>query len=67
MWNDANISKNNVDKFLEGKSIYIYNWMCMRVCVFDRIFSYAISKILCHVIEKLPGSVSVKTEFKYLL
>ena len=24
-------------------------------------------KFLCHLIEKLPGSVLVKTEFKYLL
>ena len=56
--------------------IYIYKTECVCVCVcvcvsvcstLQSLFFRLFLKFLCHLIEKLPGSVLVKTEFKYIL
>ena len=50
-------------------SIYIYKTECVSVCVCSTLQNlfFKFFKNFCDLIEKLLGSVLVKTEFKYLL
>ena len=53
-------------------SIYITKGVCvcvsMLVCVpLNRIYFFSLFKKICDFIEKLPWSVLVKTELKYIL
>ena len=48
-------------------SIYIKLSVCVCVSLYIIYFPGYFKKFLCHRIEKLPGSVLVKTELKYLL